>query len=69
MENKAMASVVNLVEASGLLSLSEVMKHCLTEECLPLFNTNGTFRKTQKSKLLEKLTQQPIKVPSYIALA
>ena len=68
MEGKAMASVVNLVETSGLLSLSEVMKHPLTEECLQLFNTNGTFRKTQKSKLLEKLTQQSINVPSYIAL-
>ena len=42
------------------------MKHCLTEECL--FNVNGTFRKTQKSKLLQKLTQQPFDVQSYKAL-
>ena len=68
MESKALASVINLVDVSGLVSLSEVMKHRLTEECLSLFNVNGTFRKTQKSKLLEKLTQQPINVPSYTAL-
>ena len=68
MESKALASVVNFVDVSGLVSLSEVMKYHLTEECLSLFNVNGTFRKTQKRKLLEKLTQQPIDVPSYTAL-
>ncbi len=47
-ESRALAAVVNLVDISGLLSLSEVMKHRLTEECLTLFNVNGTFRKTQK---------------------
>ncbi len=44
------------------------MKQRLTEEYLSLFNVNGTFRKTQKSKLLQKLTQQPLDVPSYTAL-
>ena len=45
------------------------MKHRLTEECLTLFNVNGTFRKTQKSKLLQKLTQQCLDVSSpYTAL-
>lgn len=68
MESRALAAVVNLVDVSNLLSLSEVMKHRLTEECLTLFNVNGTFRKTQKSKLLQKLTQQPLDVQSYTAL-
>lgn len=68
MESRALAAVVNLVDVSGLLSLSEVMKHLLTEECLTLFNVNGTFRKTQKNKLLQKLTQQPLDVQSYTAL-
>ena len=54
MESRALASVVNLVEVSGLL-LPELMKHRVSEECLTLFNANGTFRKTQKSKLLQKL--------------
>jgi hypothetical protein len=44
------------------------MEYRITEECLTLFNVNGTSRKTQKSELLQKLVQQPIAVPSYIAL-
>jgi len=39
MESRALDSVVNLVDVSG-------MKHCISEECLTLFNANGTFRKT-----------------------
>ncbi|CAB3976667.1 Hypothetical predicted protein [Paramuricea clavata] len=68
MENRALASVVNLVDVSGLMMLSDVMKYRITEECLTLFNVNGTFRKTQKSKILQKLTQEPIDVSSYTAL-
>ena len=68
MENKALASVVNLVDVSGLISLTDLMKYRITEECLILFNVNGSFRKTQKSKLLQKLVQEPIAVPSYTAL-
>ena len=40
------------------------MKHRVSEECLTLFNANGTFRKTQKSKLLQKLALQPLDVNS-----
>lgn len=68
MENTALASVVNLVENSGIISLSDILKHRITEECLSLFTAEGTFKKTQKSKILEKLIQQPIEVTSYIAL-
>lgn len=49
MESRALASVVNLVDVSGLLSLSEVMKHRLTEECLTLFNANGKDSEKQAS--------------------
>ena len=58
MESRALAAVVNLVDISGLLSLSEVLKYRLAEECLALFNVNGTFRKTQKSKLLQNGEQE-----------
>ena len=67
MESRVLASVVNLVDVSGLL-LPELMKHRVSEECLTLFNANGTFRKTQKSKLLQKLALQPLDVNSYVAL-
>lgn len=68
MESRALASVVDLVDISGLLSLPEVMKHRITEECLTLFNVNGTFRKTQKCMLLQKLAMKPISVHSYTAI-
>ena len=68
MESRGLASVVNLVDVSGLLSLPELMRHRISEECLTLFNDNGTFRKTQKSKLLQNLTLQPLDVNSYTAL-
>ena len=44
------------------------MKHHISEEYLSLLNANGTFRKTQKSKLLQKLSKQPLHVNSYTAL-
>ena len=68
MESRALASVVNLVDVGGLLSLPELMKHRISEDCLTLFNANGTFRKIQKSELLQKLTMQLLDVNSYTAL-
>jgi len=59
MESRALVSVVNLVFVSGLLSLPELMKHRISEE------SYGTFRSTQKSKLLQKLSLQPFDVSSY----
>ncbi|XP_065904057.1 deleted in malignant brain tumors 1 protein-like [Dysidea avara] len=44
------------------------MKHRICEEYLTLFNPNGTFRKTQKNKLLQKLAFQPLDVNSYTAI-
>ena len=67
MESRTLASVVNLVDVSGLL-LPEFMKHHVSEECLTLFNANSTFRNAQKSRLLQKLALQPLDVNSYVAL-
>ena len=55
MERDAMASVLGIVDSSGTLKLEDVMQHRVTPECLSIFNANGTFRKSQKSKLLQKL--------------
>ena len=51
MVQNALKAVVNLVEVSQLVDLPEVMKHCVIKECVPLFNSSGTYRKTRKSKL------------------
>ncbi len=63
MESKAMASVLGLVENSGVLKLEDVLQHRVTAECLSIFNVNGTMRKVQKSKLQEKLTMTPVPEP------
>lgn len=63
MESKAMTAVLGLVENSGALKLEEVLQHRVTDECLPIFNVNGTMRKVQKSKLQEKLTMTIVPEP------
>ena len=68
MESKALASVINLVGNSGI-HLEEVFKFQITQECLSIFNVNGTFRKVQKSKLVQCLNLDNVNWPnSYIAL-
>ena len=70
MENEAMAEVISLVEKCDVkLNLVQIMEYRTTEECLSLFNTNGTMVKVQKSKLVEKLNLILFRtVDSYIAL-
>ena len=51
------------------LNLVQIMEYRITEECLSLFNNNGTMVKVQKSKLVEKLNLIPFQtVDSYIVL-
>ncbi len=64
MECKALASVIGQVETSGALKLEDILQHRITSECLSIFNVNGTMRKTQKSKLLQKLTINVIPEPA-----
>jgi len=46
------------------------MEYRVTDECLPIFNINGTMRKTQKSKLIEVLDLESLQhVPGdYVAI-
>jgi len=61
--------VIDWVEVSRLIDLHELLEHCVVEECVALFNSNGMYRKTQKSKLLQKFSLQPIDLlDPYIAL-
>ena len=69
MERQALACIVNLVEESGGVDLEEILQHRVTEECLSLFNSNGTMRKTQKSKLVGIMNMVPAPVPQmYVAV-
>ncbi|KAL7406745.1 hypothetical protein ABVT39_025594 [Epinephelus coioides] len=60
MEQSALTAVIDLVEVSQLVNLPELLEHCVIEECVGLFNSNGTYRKTQKSKLIQKLALQSV---------
>lgn len=61
--------MIDLVEVSKLVHLPELLEHRVVEECVAMFNSNGTYRKTQKSKLIRKLHLQSIDLQeSYIAL-
>lgn len=53
MERKAFNAVIDLVEVSELVDLTELLEHRVVEECVSLFNYNTSFRKTQKSQLLQ----------------
>jgi len=55
MEQNALRAVVNLVEDGQLVNLSELLEHHVIDKCLALFNCNGTYQKTQKNKLIQKL--------------
>ena len=70
MENRAMAKIITLAqELEDSLVLAEVMEYRVTEECLPIFNINGTMRKVQKSKLVGKFNFVELEaLNSYIVL-
>lgn len=61
MENNAMSKVVSQFCGTDV-TLVDIMKNRITEECLSLFNPNGTMVKTQKSKLLQSLTFVPLDI-------
>ena len=60
MEQSALKAVIDLVEVSQLVNLPELLQHSVVEECVALFNSYGTYRKTQKSKLIQKLSLQSV---------
>ena len=69
MEQTALKAVINLVEVSELVNLPELLEHRVVEECLALFNSNRTYRKTQKSKLIQKLSLKAVVLQeSYTAI-
>ena len=59
-ERTALKAVIDLVEVSQLVDLSELLEHRVVEESVALFNSNGTYRKTQKSQIIQKLSLQPV---------
>jgi len=69
MKRSALRAVINLVEVSKLVDFAELLQHCVVEECMALFNSNGTYKKTQNSKLVQKFYIQCVQLQEpYTAL-
>jgi len=60
MEKSGLAALLALVEESEIIDLETALNRCVTEECLPLYNVDGSMRKTSKSKLLELFKLDPV---------
>ena len=69
MEKDRLPSVFTLAEKSHLIDLSELFRHRVTIECLASLNFDGSMRKTQKSKALEKFDLSSVDSPrDYVCL-
>ena len=55
MEGAGLASVIELLRQKK----PDIFKNRVTEECLSIFNVDGSFRHTSKHKLLEHMNLQP----------
>ena len=60
MERNALAMVINSVEKNDVIALALVLVKIISEECLTMFNANGSIRKTAKSKLFQPFSRQPL---------
>lgn len=60
MERLGPAALVDLAEGSGMIQLDLALERRVTEECLSLFNVDGSMHKTVKSKLLELFSLEPV---------
>ena len=60
MESAGLAAVIELAEGTGALTLEHILEHRVTDECLSLYNVDGSMRKTTKCKLLDYFNLQPV---------
>ena len=60
MEQNALKAVINIVENSQLINLTELLQYRVVQDCMAIFNPNCTYRKTQKSKLIQRFTLESV---------
>ena len=69
MEKDGLVAIFNLVDKSDIIDSSELFKYRITSECLSAFNSDGSMRKTQKSKILTKFNLSSVDSPrNYVGL-
>ena len=67
MEVKPLVATLDLVTKTDPELLRKVFDHRITENRLSIFNSNGSIRKCQKSKLIQAMEQKPVSIPNYIS--
>ena len=69
MEQKALKSVIDLVERSGSIQLEELLENRVTQESTSLFNADGSYRKNMKSQILQTIDKKHVNLEGdYIAI-
>ena len=59
MERSGLAALLDLADGSGIVKLETALERRVTEECLSMYNVDGSMGKTCKSKLLHLFNQDP----------
>ena len=54
------AMVIDSDEKNDVTALESVLVKRISEECLSMFNADGSMRKTAKSKLFQPFSKQPL---------
>ena len=60
MEKSGLAALIDLAERSGLIELQKALEGRVTQECLALYNVDGSMRKTSKCKQLQLFKLDPV---------
>ena len=70
MERSGMVALIDFAEGVGMIKLGSALQGRVTEECLSMFNVDGSLRKTCKSKLLQLFSMELVtEIPQgYISL-
>ena len=51
MEKEGLSAIIDMVEKNSGFDLCDVMENRITDECLSIFNADGTMRKVQKKEI------------------
>ena len=59
MEKSGLVALLDLADESGIIKLEAALEGRVTEECLSMYNVDGSMRKTCKSNLLHLFNRNP----------
>ena len=65
MEKYGLAALMDFAENRGMISLEMLLERRVTEECLSMYNVDGSMRKTAKSKLLQSFSRNAVTEKPY----